>query len=325
MVGTLRLSVFLVRPWLCVGEAGSANIFTAPNLDAVGAHISLWEEGGEVDAVFFDIDETIVIPAAPFIDGLPRSDAFVQQLKKNCAESAFQRIDREMERLYYESPHILVETASVEFLKGLEVSKHVVALTARDYVSKYSRALLDDLSRLGIGFSDPWAVGGLQGTSATVVNATSKGGKVGGMIFAGGANKGEVISEYIKLHQWNKAKRAVLVDNSLGNCKNAALAVPVWLGFLCLHYTPAYRLGGEFDDLVYWTSTIQGSLGIRESECPVPKAEPTSRVFVMCRLLNMCLAGLSTVICSIVVAVGACRRSGYRRALGPEFLSLTGT
>eukprot|EP00444_Apocalathium_aciculiferum_P067744 CAMPEP_0183572100 /NCGR_PEP_ID=MMETSP0371-20130417/127755_1 /TAXON_ID=268820 /ORGANISM="Peridinium aciculiferum, Strain PAER-2" /LENGTH=154 /DNA_ID=CAMNT_0025781927 /DNA_START=132 /DNA_END=593 /DNA_ORIENTATION=+ len=137
-------------------------------------------------------------------------------------------------------------------------------------------ALIGNLQRLGIQFSEPWLQGPMVHTGSSVVDAVGADGiKVGGMIFAHSANKGQVILEYSRLKPGGAVRGTALVDNSMGNCKDAASAVQHAgaSDHLSIHYTAAYRMGGELDDMEFWMVNIKDALGIPKDECILPSQD----------------------------------------------------
>jgi hypothetical protein len=67
--------------------------------------------GSRPKYVFFDVDECLVMPATPFIDGLPGSDALVRKLVL-CGETVHAALRRKMIEAYYSAPLTLVDAGT---------------------------------------------------------------------------------------------------------------------------------------------------------------------------------------------------------------------
>ena len=67
--------------------------------------------GSRPKYVFFDVDECLVMPATPFIDGLPGTDALVRKLVL-CGETVHAALRRKMIEAYYSAPLTLVDAGT---------------------------------------------------------------------------------------------------------------------------------------------------------------------------------------------------------------------
>jgi len=254
-------------------------VFPAPRADALDAQLGLFQRslGSHVDAVFFDIDETLVMPAAPFIYGLPRTDMFVKAFTQTCTGQTWQRISDELGRLYYSSPHFLVSPTLPSMLAKMQAAGvHVVALTSRSAAENGTSDLLGDLQRLGLSLSSAWFEGPLKPDGAVARNTS-----VGAVIFGNSQNKGDIIASYVEHAPGKNASSTVLVDNTHSKCKAAAEAL-LNATFIhrSIHYTEAYNLDGQHDDMDFWMRTVKTGLSIPEAECPLPTGTPVLDLYV---------------------------------------------
>ena len=81
--------------------------------------------------VFFDLDECLVMPATPFIDGLPGSDALCRRLAL-CGEEVHNALRRRMEVAYYDAPLSLVDAGLPGVIADLQArGVSIYGLTSR--------------------------------------------------------------------------------------------------------------------------------------------------------------------------------------------------
>ena len=204
--------------------------------------------------IFFDLDETLLMPETPFIYGMPESDAFLARLEP-CEQAALQDLRPRMEAAYYASPLRLVDPGLPRLIASLRADgKAVHGLTSRatgpvEY-EWHNFVALDFLSAANIRFSDfPRGAG----------NNTS----IGGLKFVGGENqnKGSFIASLAR----ESSGAAVLVDNTLSKIEHAAQAA-------CLqgvHFTAAHQIEQSASSRRDWICTQLAELGTR---CPACQA-----------------------------------------------------
>ncbi|CAE7386706.1 unnamed protein product [Symbiodinium natans] len=113
----------------------------------------------EATVIFFDLDETLVMPRTTFIYGLPRTDMFLKQMNP-CFSKAFEELDlgRKMEEEYYHAPLALVHSKLPSTIKALHSrGASVYGLTSRSAEDRnyswHNQIVLDFLFQNGIVFS----------------------------------------------------------------------------------------------------------------------------------------------------------------------------
>merc|ERR1711971_594777 len=98
-----------------------------------------------------------VMPRAPFIYGLPGTDAFLTGLETAKCPS-FHELTKRMEDAYYNAAETLVDPGLPTFIADLRAQgKSVFALTSRSLnssLSWHNKVVLDALSRFNVSFSN---------------------------------------------------------------------------------------------------------------------------------------------------------------------------
>ena len=106
--------------------------------------------------IFFDIDETILMPDTPFISGMPGTDAFLQNLG-SCEQKLLPHLEKGMEAAYYSAAETLVDPGLPSLIADLRGSgRRVLALTSRAHKGKYgwhNDVVIDALVAAGVRFS----------------------------------------------------------------------------------------------------------------------------------------------------------------------------
>merc|ERR1712216_66713 len=174
--------------------------------------------------VFFDIDETIVMPHTPFIYGMPESDAFLDALGP-CERRLLPELGPRMEAAYFGAPETLVDEDLPQLISDLQRSeKHVWALTARTSAADnhmwHNDIVIDYLLKTGVLFSP------LPPSVAHLGNDT----QVGGIFFSGGVDKGALIAQIVQ-------HPAILIDNTRGKLTKALASNGCLYG---IHFTAAH-------------------------------------------------------------------------------------
>jgi len=179
--------------------------------------------------IFFDVDETLVMPDTPFIYGLPGSDAFLKKLQTAECPS-YNNLTKRMEEAYYNARETLVDPDMPALIAGLRSQdKQVFALTSRSLnssVSWHNDVVLRALDRYGVSFSELSP----RTTSPAVRRST-----IGGVIFAGSEEADKAVHMAALVPE---GAVVALVDNSLEKVERA-----LENGDACLHgihFTPAY-------------------------------------------------------------------------------------
>jgi len=203
----------------------SPSIITAPDLVTLEKNLSTFDKTA---AIFFDVDETLVFPRdAPFIYGMPKTDAFVKKhTNGDNPDSCFSKLKKElgelMEKDYYDSPVELVDVGLPALLTKLKSKGHdIYALTSRSAEHYHTPTLLSELKSLfpKLPFNDVKALK----TAAVVEN----------VIFGNYGDKGIIMQEILETK-----RSAVLIDNSKSKCKAAFNA-----GYDAVHFTLAFNHG----------------------------------------------------------------------------------
>jgi len=160
--------------------------------------------------VFFDLDETIIIPKTHFIYGIPRSDNFTSKLKYIYSDSMYKNITKQMENIYYSSKVELVENElTLSFLDQLKQNNcTIIGLTSRSYNEPHTQDLMQNLERLNISFTKTF-----QPFSYINVEFTN------GIIFSSSLNKGKVMIEFLKRAEYTPSN-IVFVDDTLSKCQD---------------------------------------------------------------------------------------------------------
>lgn len=159
--------------------------------------------------VFFDVDETLIIPKTQFIYGIPHSELFMKKLNKNFSPQEVSQILKRMEEEYYKSKVELVEDNVMEVLNTLEM-KHgceIFGLTARGWNEQYTTQFLKNLKDLKLEFSilipdyhDP--------------NFEFK----KGILFVNHQDKGDVLKKFLTKSFENQEKDIYFIDDLFENC-----------------------------------------------------------------------------------------------------------
>ena len=160
--------------------------------------------------MFFDLDECLVMPATPFIDGLPGSDALVRRLAL-CSEQVLAALRQKMVEAYYAAPLTLVDDGLPELIEDLRDRGVIVhGLTSRGMSQTefahawHNRQVVAALESHSIRFS-PLAKDncGEHGDNT----------KAGGILYAGGQ-----LDKAVIMHQVTHGAPSTLVDNSPNLC-----------------------------------------------------------------------------------------------------------
>eukprot|EP01004_Peranema_trichophorum_P007851 NODE_6625_length_862_cov_54.510149_g6028_i0.p1 GENE.NODE_6625_length_862_cov_54.510149_g6028_i0~~NODE_6625_length_862_cov_54.510149_g6028_i0.p1 ORF type:complete len:276 (-),score=26.06 NODE_6625_length_862_cov_54.510149_g6028_i0:6-833(-) len=265
----LNIFVALIIGSLAQCPSGFTKLVNAPNLDAVLSYIQQAESATSLKAYYFsDIDETLVLPACPFIYGLPRTDDFVSKIV-NCSTDENNLISAQMESLYYGAPIFTVEPNTLSVINSIRNEHTVLPLTSRTQSDVNTPTLLNSMAKIGFRFSNPIYLGLLNGSNAIVANDS----RMGGVIFGNAgesANKGDIIAAYLKnINPQLTNFLAILVDNSLSKCTAALNAMKTKypnICFLSIHYTFAYDYGGQIDDMKQFLSDIKAKVNITNSQ-----------------------------------------------------------
>jgi len=139
--------------------------------------------------IFFDVDETLIIPKTNFVYGLSKCDEFIDAIKGQFRDNAelLNQILRKMEELYYKSDVVLVEDQltrdTIDILKN-ERNCKVFGITSRGINEQYSELVLPHLMNFGIAFSKM----NIHSDSLEMEN---------GLIFTNHQNKGQTIINFL--------------------------------------------------------------------------------------------------------------------------------
>ena len=172
--------------------------------------------------VFFDLDECLVMPATPFIDGLPGSDALVRRLTL-CSERVLAALREKMEEAYYSAPITLVDDglpALIDDLRARGVLVHGLTSRGRSQTefshAWHNHCVVAALESHDVRFS-PLAPEqcGEQGDNT----------KAGGILYAG-----EQFDKAVIMQQVTNGAPSTLVDNSQNKLFKATS-----LGSACVH------------------------------------------------------------------------------------------
>lgn len=210
----------------CTSRSTSPRIVTAPDLVTLEEILSNYEE---TTSIFFDIHETLLFPRdAPFIYGLPNTDAFVKRyIKGEQAPSCFSKQWKELRELmvkeYYNTPLELVEPGFPALLRKLKAKGHdLYAITCASAHHYHTPTLLSHLNSLFLSlFND--------------VPPLKKVEVLENVICTDYGDKGVVIREIVSSDGW-----AVLIDNTLHKCEDVLNA-----GYDAVHYKGAYNHGNR--------------------------------------------------------------------------------
>lgn len=202
--------------------------------------------GSRPKYVFFDVDECLVMPATPFIDGLPGSDALVRKLVL-CGETVHAALRRKMIEAYYSAPLTLVDAGLprlIADLRGRGVSVH--GLTSRGSSSSHfpfawhNAQVVEALERHRVCFSplaDEFC--GEHGDNT----------KAGGILYAGG----EQMNKAVLMQKVTRGAPSTLVDNS-----ETKLFKATSLGRACVHgvhFTRAWAREASDAERRRWITT----------------------------------------------------------------------
>eukprot|EP00755_Sulcionema_specki_P021283 Sspe_Gene.73890::Locus_45091_Transcript_1_1_Confidence_1.000_Length_767::g.73890::m.73890 len=193
------------------------------------------------EAVFFDVDETLVLPESTFIYGLPRSDAFIAGLDE-CLSAGYSTLSEMMEEAYYRAPLRLVHKDLPRIIAELQArGVRVYGVTSRSATGKYAwhnQVVLDFLEQQGVRF-------------------TSAPGSVNGVFFVadeevvGGRNQpGRLSGKAVVIDSLLTGGQGVLVDNTLAKLHRAMEQSQSNLSGV--HYTEAWTQEASWDSMVRW-------------------------------------------------------------------------
>ena len=171
--------------------------------------------------VFFDVDECLVMPEAPFIDGLPGSDALVRKLTL-CGEAVMSTLRARMVEAYYSAPIRMVDDDLPDLISHLRFrGVFVYGLTSRGRtldINWHNHRVVDALLSHRVRFSElPAEHMGRDGVNT----------KAGGILYAGG----EHVNKAILMNRLTGGVApATLIDNSAGKLFKATS-----FGRSCVH------------------------------------------------------------------------------------------
>jgi hypothetical protein len=206
--------------------------------------------------VFFDLDETVVLPKTPFIDGLPSSDRFTNRLEALCSGEVLAALRERMEQAYYAAPITLVDESLPEVIASLKQrGVRVYGLTSRgrdplSYTFAWHNAkVVEALAQNGVEFSP------LPQDQLTHGDNT----EAGGIIYAGGD---ELADKAVLMQRVTDGDAATLVDNSEHKLVRATS-----LGRACVHgvhYTAAWSKEASDKERREWILKISPPLDNEE-------------------------------------------------------------
>jgi hypothetical protein len=176
--------------------------------------------------VFFDVDETLVMPRTPFIYGLPNADEILAGLRSHTfmKERCYSTIGKKMEEEYFHAPLELVSPELKSVIQTLKSSgAQVFGLTSRSEVDEYSwhnKVVQNFLQRHGIEFSqsgDLRSVNGIFYAGDEIVTKKSDN------MATKGSGKAMVIDRVMNSlsDKGTKCSKVVLVDNTLEKLTSA--------------------------------------------------------------------------------------------------------
>lgn len=209
--------------------------------------------------VFFDLDETLVMPNTPFIYGMHGSDAFTNEMS-SCEKEAMNQLGPRMEAAYYSAPLQLVDPGLPALIASLRKGgRSVWALTSRTLGDKYewhTQKVVEFLVAEGVFFAQ------LPSNMQDTGNDT----QAGGMLFAGGESKdkGAIIARIMPA-----GVASVLVDNTQHKLVTAVANQQVCLQGI--HFSAADDLEQSDASRRSWVCKELGTLGI---ECETCKNDP---------------------------------------------------
>jgi hypothetical protein len=179
--------------------------------------------------IFFDIDETLIIPDTHFIYGNPNTDKWLQNLEQSVDSDSLVKIKNLMEDRYYASPTRLVEEDTLGvFQQLIDRKSKIYGITSRYFDDRTTDPLICRLKELGFQFSDD--------------QVEYKDGPAvfqHGIIFAADQNKGELIHQFLKMHCTYEPRSIVFIDDSFSKCIDVATALADY-NCTVIHYTATF-------------------------------------------------------------------------------------
>lgn len=165
----------------------------------------------ENSIVFFDVDETIIIPETQFIYGIPHSDQFIKKLKKDFSPEKVVKILKKMEEEYYQSEVNFVEEDVLNVLTDLKYKSYceIFGVTSRGWYDSHTQKFLKNLSNLKVGFS-----------SSIPDYQTLKVNFHNGILFVNHQNKGEILKEFLEKNFKTTNQKFYFIDDLMENCLN---------------------------------------------------------------------------------------------------------
>ena len=174
MAGKNKAMALLLRPVIPgaasirapqpVATLACNTVETASSIDALSQvlmeQISWGDDDSRPKYVFFDIDECLVMPSTPWIDGLPGSDALNRKLDVLCGEKVRKLLRQRMVEAYYTAPLKLVDPGLPALIRDVQargVSIH--GLTSRGNRREqweyawHNAQVVDAIARHGVRFS----------------------------------------------------------------------------------------------------------------------------------------------------------------------------
>ena len=182
--------------------------------------------------VFFDIDETLVMPNTTFIYGLPNTDTFLTNIKQHEYLSQYYNyITTKMENEYYDSNIIVVNSNLPNLINYLrQHTQGVFGLTSRYFNFEHNQQLFEGMRKFGINFTrlSQTSLDNLF-SNKNVTNCVDLRNisDIGTIIFRTNVckNKWKIISKFTHYLQNNRNtdhyNKAILVDNTKSKCINA--------------------------------------------------------------------------------------------------------
>ena len=192
--------------------------------------------------IFFDLDECLVMPAVPFIDGLPGSDALVRRLL--LPEDMLETLRQRMREAYYRAPITLVDAGLPTLIADLRArGVRVHGLTSREAgpptFAWHNRLVVEALRQHHVHFS---SLPPQLGLGNDALNTAA-----GGILYSGGANKG------VLMQRVTRGLPSTLIDNSERKLWKATS-----LGRACVHgvhFTAAWAREASDAERRSWIAT----------------------------------------------------------------------
>ena len=196
--------------------------------------------------LFFDLDECMLMPATPFIDGLPGSDALTRKLVL-CGDRVLTALRREMTEAYYEAPLKLVDDGFPYLISYLR-ARHVVVygLTSRGTkqgpFTWHNEQISSALASHCVRFSElPAEHLGVHGANT----------KAGGVLYAGGSGSHKAAL----MQRITRGAPSTLVDNSAGKLVKATSVSRACIHGI--HFTAAWSREASDSERRQWITNLR--------------------------------------------------------------------